>query len=89
MDNLIKVRVEDTLKDLKDQLNEINQRFNPGDTRRVEDLQYAHPGYLKSEKIMLTDDDCVRSMFSTYRQQRMFPRIEMKTTLMRSPEDIL
>jgi hypothetical protein len=55
--HLFKVRVEDTLKDLKDQLNEINQRLNPGDTRRVEDLQYARPGYLKSEKIMLTYDD--------------------------------
>jgi hypothetical protein len=87
--HLFKVRVEDTLKDLKDQLNEINQRLNPGDTRRVEDLQYARPGYLKSEKIMLTYDDWVRSMFSIYVQHRMFPRIEMKATLLRSPEDIL
>jgi hypothetical protein len=87
--HLFKVRVDVTLKDLKDQLNEINQGLNPKDTRRVEDLQYACPGYLQTEKIMLTDDDCVRSMFSRYYQERMFPRIEMEVTLLRSPDDIL
>jgi len=56
---------------------------------RVEDLQYARPGYLQTEKIMLTDDDCVRSMFSIYRQHRMFLRIEMEATLLRSTKDIL
>ena len=64
--HLFKVRVDIPLKDLKDQLNEINQGFNPGDTRRMEDLQHAHPCYLQTEQIMLTDDDCVRSMFSRY-----------------------
>ena len=43
---LFKVRVDITLKDLKDQLNEINQELNPGDTSRVEDHQYARPSYL-------------------------------------------
>ena len=38
---------------------------------------------------MLTDDDCVRSMFSVYRQHRMFPRIEMDAMLPRSFEDII
>jgi len=37
----------------------------------------------------MTDDDCMRSMFSIYRQHRMFLRIEMEVTLLRSPEDIL
>jgi hypothetical protein len=55
----------------------------------VEDLQYAYPSYLQTEKIMLTDDDCVRSMFSRYYQERMFPRIEMEATLLRPLEDIL
>jgi len=87
--NLFKVRVDVTLKDLKDQLNEINQGMYPGNTRRVEDLQYACSGYLHTEKIMLTDDDYVKSMFSIYRQHRMFPRIEMEATLLRSLEDIL
>jgi hypothetical protein len=84
---LFKVRVDVTLKNLKDQLNEINQGLNPIDIRRVEDLQYAHPGYLQSEKIMQTEDDCERNMFFIYRQHRMFPRIEMEATLLRSPED--
>ncbi|AES60618.1 40S ribosomal S10-like protein, putative [Medicago truncatula] len=87
--NLFKVRVDVTLKDLKDQLNEINQGLNPGNTRRVEDLQYARPDYLQSEKLMLKNDDYVRNMFSRYYKEHMFPRIEMETTLMRSSEDIL
>ncbi|AES79779.2 40S ribosomal S10-like protein, putative [Medicago truncatula] len=44
--HLFKVRVDVMLKDLKDQLNEINQGLKPGDTRRVEDLQDARPDYL-------------------------------------------
>jgi len=45
--HLFKVQVDITLKDLNDQLYEINQGLNPGDTKRVEDLQYARPGYLQ------------------------------------------
>jgi len=74
---------------MKDQLHKINQGLNPGDIRRVEDLQYARPGYLQTGKIMLTDDYCVRSMFSRYYHERMFLRIEMEVTLLRSPEDIV
>jgi len=44
--HLFKVRVDVTLKDMKDQLNWINQGLNLGDTMRVEDLQYVRPGYL-------------------------------------------
>ena len=76
-----KVRVDITLKDLNDQLNEINQELNPGDTMRVEDLQYARPGYLQGQKIMLTDDECVRTMFSRHYGQRMYPIIEFEATL--------
>jgi len=77
--HLFKVRVNITLKD---QLNEINQGLNPGDTRRVKDLQYARPSYLQTEKIMLKDNDCVRSMFSKYYQKCMFSIIEMEATLL-------
>jgi len=87
--HLFKVRIDVTLKDLKDQLNEINQGLNPEDTRRMEDLQYARPGYLQTKKIMLTDDDCARSMFFRYYQEHMFPRIDMEAMLLRSFEDIL
>ncbi|AES66429.2 hypothetical protein MTR_2g069230 [Medicago truncatula] len=86
--HLFKVRV-DILKDTKDQLNKINQELNLGDTRRVDDLQYARPNYLQTEKIMLKDDDCLRSMFSRYYQECMFLVIEMEATLLRSPENIL
>jgi len=75
--------------DMKDQLNEINQGLNLEDTRRVEDVQYRRPGILQFNKIMLTNDDCVRSMFSLFHHHNIFLRIEMDATLLRSPEDIL
>jgi len=87
--HLFKVRVDIKLKDLKDQLNEINQGLNPEDTRRVEDIWYARPNYLQTEKIMLTDNECVRSLFSIYYREHMFPIMEMETTLLRSLEDIM
>ncbi|AES73795.1 40S ribosomal S10-like protein, putative [Medicago truncatula] len=87
--HLFKVRVYITLKDLKDQLNEINQELNPRDTRRVDDHQYARPRYLQDQKIMLTDNDCVRTMFSRHYRECMFPVIELEATLLRSPEDIM
>ena len=86
---LFKDRDDVTLKDLMDQLNEINQGLNPRDTRRVEDVQYGRPGILQSDNIMLTIYECVRSMFSVFRQHHMFPRNEMDATLLRSPEYIL
>jgi hypothetical protein len=86
---LFKVRDDVTLNDLKDQLNEINQGFNLGNTQRMEDVQYGRPGLLQSDKILLTNDNCVRSMFSVFCQHRMFPRIEMDATLLRSHEYIL
>jgi hypothetical protein len=79
-----KVWVNIALKDLKHQLNKINQELNPGDTRRVEDLQYACLGYLKGQKIMLTDDDCVRTMFCRHYWECMFPVIELEVMLLRS-----
>ena len=48
--HLFKVWIDVTLKDLKDQLDEINQGHNPGDTRRVEDLQYARPQLFADRK---------------------------------------
>jgi len=80
-----KVRVNITLKD---QLNEINQELNPEDTRRVEALQYARHGYLQGQKIILTDDECGRTMLSRHYRKHMFSVIELEATLLRSPEDI-
>jgi len=87
--HLFKVWVDITLKGLKAQLIEINQGLNPEDTRRVDDIWYARPCYWNTVKIMMTDDDCMRSMISRYYRERMFAVIEMEAMLLRLPEDIL
>jgi len=51
---LLKVRDNATLKDMKDELNQINQELNPEDIRRVEDVQYGQPVILQLDKKMLT-----------------------------------
>jgi len=57
------------LKGMKDQLNEINQRLNPRDTRRVKYIWYERPtfdeGRIMFSRLKLTNDD-VRSMFSIF-----------------------
>jgi len=50
---MFKVRyINVTLKGLKDQLEEINQGLNPGDTRRVKYIWYERP-MLDDRRIML------------------------------------
>jgi hypothetical protein len=48
--NLFMVRDDFTLKDLKNQPDEINQRLNHGDTRRVEDIWYECPSFNSVER---------------------------------------
>ena len=68
---LYRVQVNVTLKDLKDQLNQINRRLNHRDSKRVEDVEYQclsidSVGRLMFSRMMLTNDDDVRSMFSIF-----------------------
>jgi hypothetical protein len=82
-----------TLKGLRDQLDEINQGLNPGDTRRVEYILYERPtlddGRITYIRLELTSDGDVRNMFSIFWQHNMFSWINIFVTLLRSPEDIL
>ena len=82
-----------TLKGLKDQLDEINQRLNPGNTRRVEYIWYERPtldgGRITFSRLELKNGDDVRNMFSIFWQHNMFPWIDMFVTLLRSPEYFL
>ena len=69
--HMFKVRyINVTLKALKDQLDEINQGLNPGDTRRVEYIWYERPtlddGRITFSRLELKNDDDVRSMFSIF-----------------------
>ena len=56
-----------TLKGLKDQLDEINQRLIPRDTGMVEYIWYERPtlddGKITFSQLELKNDDDVRSMF--------------------------
>ena len=55
---MFKVRyINVTLKALKDQLDEINQGLNPGDTRRVEYIWYERPT-LDDGRITFSRLDC-------------------------------
>jgi len=91
---MFKVRyINVTLKGLKDQLDEINQGLNLGDTRRMDHIWYEHStlddGRITFSRLELKNDDDVRSMFSIFWQHNMFPWIDMFGTLQRSTEDIL
>jgi len=82
-----------TLKVFKDQLGEINQGLNPGETRWVEYIWYERPTLddrrITFSRLELKNDDDVRSMFSIFWQHNMFPWIDMFVTLLRSTKDIL
>jgi len=91
---MFKVRyINLTLKGLKDQLYEINQGLNPGDTRRVKYIWYELPtlneGRITFSRLELKNDDDMRSMFSIFWQHIMVPFMDMFVTLLRSTEDIL
>ena len=91
---MFKVRyINVMLKGLKDQLDEINQGLNPGDTRRVKYILYERPtlddGRITFSRLELKKDDDMRSMFSIFWQHNMYPWIDMFVTLLRSTEDIL
>jgi len=79
-----------TLRGLKDQLNEFNQRVNPRDTRRVKYVQYKLPtldeGRISSTWVRLTNDENMKSMFW---EHSMFQWIDMRVTLLRSTGDII
>jgi len=94
LNKLFKVQVDVTLKNLKDQLDEIIQWLNHGDTRRVEDVWYERPsidsvGRLTFTQMLLMNDNDVRRMFSVFCQHNMFLMIEMDASLLRLPKDIL
>jgi len=78
-----------TLKGLKDQLKEIDQRLNPRNTRRVEYVWYERPtlneGRISFSRQELMNEDDTASMFSFFWQHNMFSWIVMYVTLLRSP----
>jgi hypothetical protein len=60
--NLFRVRVDVTLFDLKDQLDQINYELNHNDIRRVDCAEYRHPltesyGNIHLTKMKLRNDE--------------------------------
>ncbi|AES66337.1 40S ribosomal S10-like protein, putative [Medicago truncatula] len=79
---MFKVRyINVTLNGLNDQLGEINQGFNPGDTKRVKYIWYERPTLddriIDFSRLELKNDDDLRSMFSIFWQHNMLPWIDM------------
>jgi len=79
-----------TLRGLKDELDEINQGVNPGDTRRMQNVRYKRPtldeGRVSFTWVELKNDENVTSMFW---EHNMFQWINMRVMLLRSTEDII
>jgi len=83
--NLFRVQVDVTLVDLKDQLNQINQRLSHRGTRKVDGVRYRRPlidsaGILQFRKMMLTNDDNMRSIFSIFGQHIIFSTINFEVS---------
>ncbi len=74
-----------TLRGLKDELSEFNQGVNPGDTRRVEYVQYKRPtlddGRVSFSWVELTNNENLASIFW---EHSMFQWIDIRVTLLRS-----
>jgi hypothetical protein len=87
--NFLRVRVDVMLLDLKDQHDQINNRFNHKDTRRMYSVEYRHPstdsdGSVRFDQMKLHNDDDVRTMFSIFAKR---PN-KLDASLVRSFKDI-
>jgi len=88
-----RIHIDVTLFGLKSQLNEINLELNHRDTRRVDDVEYQCPSTdssssLRFNRMKLTNDDGVRTMFSIFCQYSTRGPIELDASLVRSVEEI-
>ena len=92
--HLYRIRNNVTFFELKDQLDQINRQLNHRDTRRVVGVEYRCPlsdsaGSLRFNRMKLTNDDDVRTMFSIFGQHTTRGPIELDASLVISTEQIL
>jgi len=92
--HLFRIRNDVTLSELKDQLNQINRQLNHRDTRRVVGAEYRCPlsdsaGSPWFNRMKLTNEDDVRTMFSIFGQHNSRWPIELDASLVRSVEQIM
>jgi len=85
--NLLRVRFDVTLVDLKDQLDQINQQLNRRDTRKMDGVWYRRSsidtvGRLQFSQMMLKNDEDVRNMFTIFGQHNMFSTIVLNVSLL-------
>ncbi|KAK2377457.1 hypothetical protein QL285_078130 [Trifolium repens] len=93
--NLLRIHVNVTLADLKNQLYEINNWLRFRDQRRVTDVEYYCPSGTTSEgtllftNVKLRNNGDVRTMFSVFSRYRTNVPIELDASLVRYVEDIM
>jgi len=83
-----------TLSRLKDQLDQINCQLNQRDKRKVVGVEYRCPlsdsaGSPQFNRMKLTNDDNMRTMFSIFGQHSTRGPIELDALLVRSTEQIV
>ncbi|AES88115.1 hypothetical protein MtrunA17_Chr4g0024521 [Medicago truncatula] len=87
--NLFKVRVNVTLSDLKDQLDQINGRLNHRGKKRVDIVEYHRllvdsGGSVWFIHMKLYNKDDVRTMFSIFGRHSLKGSVELDASLVRS-----
>jgi len=87
--NLIKINVDVTLSNLKDQLNQMNGCLNYGDTRMVASFEYhcqsiGSNGCVRFTNMKLLNIDDERTMFAIFDNYSSKGLIELDTMLVRS-----
>ena len=92
--HLFRIHNDVTLSKLKDELDQINRQLNHRDTRKVVSIKYRCPfsdsvSSLQFNRMKLTNDDDVRTMFSIFAQNSTRGPIELDASLVRSTEQIL
>jgi len=91
--HLFRIRNDVTLSGLKDQLDQIKCQLNNKDARRVVGVEYRCPlfdstGSLRFNRMKLTNDDDVRTMFFVFGQHSTRGPIELDASLVRYVEQI-
>jgi len=87
------IQTDVTLSGLKGELDQINHQLNHIDTRRADGVEYKRPltdstGTVRFSRMMLKNEDYVRTMFSICDQYSTKGPVELDASLVRYVEEI-